>query len=55
MGAFFDVPARFRISPSPMYNSLPSLIVDYNPIHKLLTQVRTLTKFLRRLGLTVVH
>ena len=28
MGAFFDVPARFRISPSPMYNSLPSLIVD---------------------------
>ena len=55
MGAFFDLPARFRISPSPMYSSLPSLIVDYNRIHKLLTQLRTLTKCLRRLGLTMVR
>ena len=28
MGAFFDVPARFCISPSPLHNSLPSLIAD---------------------------
>ena len=43
MGAFFDVPPRFHILSSPMYDSLPSLIVDYNPSHKLLTQLHTLT------------
>ena len=41
LGAFFDVPARFRISPSPLHNSLPSLIADYNPSNKLLTQLQT--------------
>ena len=50
---FIDVPARFRISPSPLHSSLPSLIADYNPSHKLLTQQRTLTNFLRRLVLTL--
>ena len=55
MGAFFDVPARFRISPPPIYNSLPSVIVEYNPSHKLLTQLRTFTKSSRRLGLAMVH
>ena len=55
MGAFFDVPARFRISPSPLYNSLPSLIADYNPSHKLLTQLRTLTNFFRRLRLKILQ
>ena len=39
--AFFDVPARFRISPSPLHSSLTSLIADYNPSHKLLTQLQT--------------
>ena len=48
---FSDVPARFRISPSPFHSSLPSLIVDYYSSHKLLTQLRTLTNFSRRLGL----
>ena len=52
---FFDVSARLRISPSPLHSSLPSLIVDYNPSHKLLTQLQTLTNFLRRLGLTMLH
>ena len=55
MGAFFDVPARFRISPSPLHNSLPSLIADYNPSHKLLTQLRTLTNFFRRLRLKILQ
>ena len=55
IGAFFDVPARFRISPYPLHSSLPCLIADYNPSHKLLTQLRTLTNFLRRLGLTMLH
>ena len=40
IGAFLDVPARFRISPSPLHSFLPSLIADYNPSHKLLTQLR---------------
>ena len=48
---FSDVPARFHISPSPFHSSLPSLIVDYYSSHKLLTQLRTLTNFSRRLGL----
>ena len=59
---FFDVPARFPILPSPMYNSLPCLIVDYNPSHKLLApshkllaQLRTVTKSLRRLGLAMLR
>ena len=52
--AFFYVPARFRISPCPLHSSLPSLIADYNPSHKLLTQLRTLMNFLRRLGLTML-
>ena len=52
---FFDVPARFPILPSPMYNSLPCLIVDYNPSHKLLAQLRTVTKSLRRLGLVMLR
>ena len=43
MGAFFDIPARFCILPSPLHSSLPSLIADYNPSHKLLTQLRTST------------
>ena len=55
VGAFFDVPTRFRISPSLLHSSLPSLIADYNPSHKFLTQLRTLTNFLRRLGLTMLH
>ena len=55
IGAFFDVPARFCISPSPLHCSLPSLIARYNPSHKLLTQLRTLTNFLRRLGLTMLQ
>ena len=42
---FFDVPARFRISPSPLHNSLTSLIADYNPSNKLLTKLRTLMNF----------
>ena len=52
---FFYVPARFRISPSPLLSSLPSLIADYNPNHELLTQLRTLTNFVRRLGLMMLH
>ena len=52
---FFNVPARFCISSSPLHSSLPSLIVDYNPSHKLLTQLRTLANFLRRLRLTMLH
>ena len=52
---FSDVPARFRILPSPFHNSLPSLIVDYYSSHKLLTQLRTLTNFSRRLGLAILH
>ena len=53
--AFFDVPARFSILPSPLalHSSLPSLIADYNLSHELLTQLRTLTNFLRRLGNTL--
>ena len=52
---FFNVSAGFRIFSSPLHSSLPSLIVDYNPSRKLLTQLRTLTNFLRRLGLTMLH
>ena len=55
IGAFFYVPARFCISSSLLHSSLPSLIVDYNPNHKLLTQLRTLANFLRRLGFTMLH
>ena len=55
MGAFFGVPPRFHILSSPMYDSLPSLIVDYNPSHKLLAQLHTLTKFLRRRGLAMLY
>ena len=53
--AFFDVSGRFRISPSPLHSSLPSLIADYNSSHKLLTQLQTLMNFLRRIGLTLLH
>ena len=35
----FDISARFRFPPSPLNSSLPSLIADYNPSHKLLTQL----------------
>ena len=35
----FNIPARFRILSSPLHSSLPSLIADYNPSHKLLTQL----------------
>ena len=55
VGGFFYVSARFRISPFPLNSSLPSLIADYNPIHKLLTQLQTLMNFLRRLELTMLH
>ena len=48
---FFDILARFRISPSSWHSSLPSLMAKYNPSHKLLTQSRTLANFLRRLRL----
>ena len=34
---------------------LPSLFADYNSSHKLLTQLRTLTNFSRRPGLTILH
>ena len=55
--AFFGVPAIFCISlfPLALHSSLPSLIADHNPSHKLLTQSRTSTNFLRRLGLTMLH
>ena len=39
MAAFFYVPARLHILSSPVYNSLPSQIVDCNPSHKLLMQL----------------
>ena len=42
---FFDVPTRFCISPSPLHNSVTSLIADYNPSNKLLTQLQTLMNF----------
>ena len=55
IGALFDIPARFRILSSPLHSFLPSLIADYNPSHKLWTQLGILTNFLRILGLTILH
>ena len=55
MSACFDVCAKFSILRSPLNSSLPFLIVDYNPRHKLSTQLQALTNFLRRLGLTVLY
>ena len=52
---FFNIPARFHISRSLLDSSLESLIADYNPSHKLLTQLQTLTNFLRKLGLAMLH
>ena len=52
---FFDIPVGFRISRSPLHSSLRSLIADYNPSRKLLTQLRILMNFSRRLGLTILH
>ena len=54
-GCIFYIPTRFRILSSPLHSSLPSLIAGYNPRHKSLMQLRTLTNFLRRLGLTTIH
>ena len=51
---FFYVPAIFCISLSPLQSSLLSLITNYNPSHELLTQLQTLTNFLRRLRLNDV-
>ena len=51
MGAFFYVLDTIRISPSPSHSSLPPLTSDYNPSQKLLTQLRTLTNFLRKIRL----
>ena len=42
VGVSFYIPARFRILLSPLHNYLPFLIADYNPNHKLLTQLRSL-------------
>ena len=42
MGAFFYIPARFHILPYPLHSSLRSLIADYIPRNKLLTQLQTL-------------
>ena len=53
--SYFCVHSRFRISPSPLHCSLPSLIANYNPNHKLFTQLRTLTNFSRRLGHAMLH
>ena len=55
MSAFFYIPARFHIPASPLNSSLPSVIEDYNPSHKLLTKLQTLTNFSRRLKLTMLH
>ena len=55
MGAFFYIHARFSTSLSPLHSSLQSLIADYNPSHKLLTQLQTLTNFSRRLWLMMLH
>ena len=52
---FFDVPARFHISPSPLHNYLPSLTAEYNPSRKLLAQLQALTDFSRRLAFTMLH
>ena len=46
-GCIFYVPARFHISPS-LHSSLPSLIANYNPSHKLLTQWQALTNCSKR-------
>ena len=37
MGTFFYILAIFRILSSPLHSSLPFLMADYNPSHKLLT------------------
>ena len=52
---FFYVCATFHILSSPLHNSLSSLTADYNPSHKLSTQLWTLTNFSWRLGLTMLH
>ena len=51
----FNICVKFCILHSPLNSSLPFLIVDYNPTHKLLTQLQVLTNFLRRLGLALLH
>ena len=48
----FYIPVEFGVLPSPLRSSLRSLISDYKPCHKLVTQFRTLTNFLIRLGVT---
>ena len=52
---FLVIPARLRILFFRLHSSLPYLIANYNPSHKLLTQLRMLTNFLRRLKLTMLH
>ena len=51
----FYVCATFHILSSPLHNSLSSLTADYNPSHKLSTQLWTLTNISWRLGLTMLH
>ena len=54
MCTFLVITATLRILLFPLHSSLPSLISDYNPSHKLLTQLRMLTNFLRRLKLRML-
>ena len=49
MDVFFFISARFHILSSPLHSRLRSLIADYNPSHTLLTQLRTLITFSRKL------